>query len=63
MPFRVGGNLITTINEHKDIVTAVENMRDQRFFLSTSYDGTIKIYDFNKIDVDFTSGSCETIRG
>lgn len=48
---------MTTITEHKGIVTAVKKFSDNRRFISGSCDGTVKVYDMKKIEDDFTSGS------
>ena len=53
--------LVSSITEHKDTVSCVQNFRDQRFFLSGSHDGTVRIYDMNRIDLDFTEGSVASI--
>lgn len=60
--FRPQQQLVTTIQEHKDIVSCVENFRDQRFFISGSHDGTVRIFDMNRIDQDFTAGSVSCVK-
>ncbi|CAK94332.1 unnamed protein product (macronuclear) [Paramecium tetraurelia] len=55
--FKIRNQLVTTISEHDDIVTSLQKHSDQRRFISGSHDGTIRFFDMNKIQEDFTSGS------
>lgn len=59
--FRPQGTLVTTISEHKDIVSSLQSIRDGRF-ISGSHDGTVKVFDLKNIENDFTAGSIDTIR-
>ncbi|CAD8193085.1 unnamed protein product [Paramecium octaurelia] len=61
-PFKIGNQIVTTISEHKGIVTSLQKFGDQRKFISGSYDGTVRIYDMKKIEDDFTNGSVAQIR-
>lgn len=47
-PLRPKGNLVTWIYEHKDVITCLENIAD-KFLVSGSYDGTIKVFNVKKI--------------
>ncbi|CAD8127963.1 unnamed protein product [Paramecium sonneborni] len=60
--FKLKKQLVTTIPEHKDIVTSLQKYSDQNRFISASYDGTIRFYEMNKIQEDFTCGSLHSIQ-
>ncbi|CAD8174312.1 unnamed protein product [Paramecium pentaurelia] len=59
--FKLKNQLVTTIPEHDDIVTSLQKHCDQIRFISGSHDGTIRFYDMNTIQEDFTSGSIKQI--
>lgn len=48
--WRPTGSLITTIYEHDDVVSCLEGLRDNRRFISGSYDGFIRVFDLEKIE-------------
>ena len=45
---RPKGSLVTEIYEHKDVITCLENIAD-KFLVSASYDGTVRIFNIKKI--------------
>jgi len=48
--WRPMGSLITTIYEHDDVVSCLEALKDNRRFISGSYDGFIRVFDLEKIE-------------
>lgn len=50
------GQLITEIYEHKDVITCLENIADN-FLISGSYDGTLKVFDLKKIEINVAPDS------
>ena len=48
--WRPMGNLVTTIYEHDDVVSCLEPLKDNRRFISGSYDGFIRVFDLEKIE-------------
>ncbi|CAD8127528.1 unnamed protein product [Paramecium sonneborni] len=61
-PFKISNQIVTTISEHKGIVTSLQKFGDQRRFISGSYDGTVRVYDMKKLEEDFTCGSVAQIK-
>lgn len=48
--WRPSGSLVTTIYEHEDVVSCLELLKDNRRFISGSYDGFIRVFDVEKIE-------------
>jgi WD40 repeat protein len=53
---RPRGILLAEISEHSESVTCLEKVADQ-FFLSGSSDGTLRVFDSKKIQMNMTVGS------
>lgn len=53
---RPKGILLAEISEHTEAITCLEKVADQ-FFLSGSSDGTFKVFDSRKIQMNMTVGS------
>ncbi|EDK32081.2 WD domain, G-beta repeat protein (macronuclear) [Tetrahymena thermophila SB210] len=55
------GQLVTTIYEHSDVISNLESLGNNRHFMSASYDGTVRVFDVQNLEQDFTSDSIAQI--
>ena len=50
------GTLLTEIYEHRDVITCLENIAD-KFLISGSYDGTLRVFNTRKMEMNITAES------
>lgn len=50
------GTLFTEIHEHKDVITCLESIGD-KFLISGSYDGTLRVFNTRKMEMNVTADS------
>ena len=50
------GTLLTEIYEHRDVITCLENIAD-KFLISGSYDGTLRVFNTRKMEMNVTAES------
>ncbi|KAH8728686.1 hypothetical protein GQ44DRAFT_823973 [Phaeosphaeriaceae sp. PMI808] len=62
MPWRPEGHLVTSFGEHTAAVSRILVSPDQRFFISGSDDGSVKIWDTSRLERNITRRSRQTYR-
>jgi phosphoinositide-3-kinase regulatory subunit 4 len=60
MPWRPEGNLVAVLSEHTDGVSRIAVAPDHAFFITGSDDGTVKIWDIQRLETNIAIRSRQT---